>query len=579
MPTESEVAEAQRSLIQDAVQLGDLDKNIEALATDCDQQVHLVMEETGPDITRLRALIKEHQDDIEAIEEQNETRIAAIKKRWKEITEALQTKRKRIQVSFDIQLSLLAPVRKLPSELLFNIFEHFVRDGGSPWTLALVSVAWRKVMFSICSLWSTIDVGIDTKSLKRVEAHLRRSGTHSLLDLRLSFHPHKKHRTPTKKQVLKACKLIGGSDMLARWGSVTLIRPPYMLVQQELEPFFAHPLPNLHSLSVEPQNSDVLLNILLKMIDTSAKAFRILSVNEQSLSDLRAYPNTLKHVEVFRCRDNGRDQFWNQPVFKCLSFMRSLKEIELPGSIVPEYETPVWMRSVQNATFYRLDIKLFDFQMEHQKEYLLNLRQLTLSHCFSPHYRDLRIKTPNLRVLKVVEDFAVTPCFDTPILDDLCLISHRRTWTRVSEEREYGDLKGLLDLSFGAPKTRHLQLENMAPVAGIIIFLKKMPELERLTILEAPAATLSYGLFAALKEVVEDVLRADGPSQSKMALCPTLQSLTIKAQPPGLFTSERQAQLSKWVTEVVNVRRNSGETFEGVVVFGNESIFVDEAQS
>lgn len=572
MPTESEAAEAKRLLIQHAVQLGDLDKNIEALATDCDEQVHSVMEETGPDITRLRALVKEHQAAIEAIEEQNETRIAAIKKRWKEKTEALQTKRKRIQVSSDIQHSLLAPVRKLPLELLVNVFEDFVRDGGSPWTLAVVSVAWRKAMFSICSLWSTINVGIDTtsaksatSSLKRLEAHLLRSGTHSLLDLRLSFRS--EHKSPTKKQVLKACKIIGGSDMLARWRSVTLIQPPSKLFQQELEPFFAHPLPNLHSLSVETEQSNGLLNILLEMIDTSAKAFRILLVNERTLSDLRAYSNTLKHVEVFRCRDDGRDH-WHRPDFEFLSFMRSLKEIELPGSIVEQFRTQEWMRSVQKATFFRLDIKLFDFQMEYQKEYLLNLCQLTLSRCSSTSSRDLRIKTPNLRVLKVVEDLAITCCFDTPILDDLCLISHRRIWINVSENREYGVLKGLYGNSFGAPKTRHLQLDTIAPVEEIIEFLKKKPELERLTILENPTVALSYDLFAALKEVVEDVIHADGPSQSKMAVCPTLQNLTIKVQPPSQFrSSEHQAHLSKWVTEVVTVRRNSGETFEGVVVF------------
>jgi hypothetical protein len=246
MPTESQAAEAQRLLTQHAVQLEDVDKKIEALAVDRDQQVQSVVDDTRPEVQRLRALVKEHQAALAAIEEQKKTRIVAINKQWKEKTGALQTKRKRIQVSSDVQHSLLASVRKLPSELLVNVFEHFVREGGSPWKLALVSVAWSKVVFSTCSLWSTIHVDVDTtstrtanSSLKRLEAHLRRAGTRSLLDLRLSFRT--ESRRPTTKQIVRACELIGGRDMLARWRSLTLIQPPIVLSQGQLEPLFAHP--------------------------------------------------------------------------------------------------------------------------------------------------------------------------------------------------------------------------------------------------------------------------------------------------------------------------------------------------
>jgi hypothetical protein len=139
MPTESQAAEAQQLLTQHAVQLEDIDKEIEALAVDRDQQVQSVMEETGPEIRRLRAL-EQHQAALAAIGEQKKTRIATINKQWKRKSGALLTKRKRIQVSSDEQHSLLASVRKLPSELLVNVFEHFVREGGSPWTLPLVSL-------------------------------------------------------------------------------------------------------------------------------------------------------------------------------------------------------------------------------------------------------------------------------------------------------------------------------------------------------------------------------------------------------------------------------------------------------
>jgi len=573
MPTESQAAEAQRLLAQHAVRLEDVDKKIEALVVNRDQQFQLVVEETGAEIKKLRALIKEHQVALAAIEEQKKARIAAINRQWKADTGALQTKRNRIQVSSDVQHSLLASIRKMPSELLVNIFEHFVREGGSPWTLALVSVAWSKVVFSTCSFWSTIHVKIDTKSartanssLTRLKAHLRRAGTRSLLDLHLCFFTIESRR-PVTQQILKACELIGGRDMLARWRSVTLVQPPLTLTQEQLEPIFAHPLPNLHSLTVQLRCRGSLLDIVLKLIDTSAKAFRILSVDQRVKMDLRAYPNILKRVEVLRYTNNKEEYLGRPALFGSLSLMRALQVVKLPGSVVAHHQTQDWMRSVKKATFFGLDMgstSLFD----PQREYLLNLRRLSLVRCSPPSYQPSRIKTPNLRVLKVVGDLAVTSCFDIPILDDLSLISHIRTWTRHSGKREEEVLRAICWIPSKIPRSRHLQLQTIASPARTVEFLKEMPELERLTIQEHPIVGLSYDLFAALKEVVEDVVHADGSSQRKMAVCPALQNLTIKAP------SASWPHLSEWVTEVVAVRQSLGEPFEGVV-----SGPVDETQN
>src|SRR5258706_5996153 len=569
MPTESQAVEAQRLLAQHAVQMEDVDKEIKGLVVERDQQVQSVVEENEEQIKRLRTLVKEHRAALAAIEEQKNTRISAIKTQWKEKTGALHTKRNRIQELADEQHSLFAPVRRLPSEILVYIFEYFVREDGVPWTLALVSVVWSKVVFSTCSLWSKVHVGAEhmctrtvNSSLRRLEAHLRRAGTRSLLDLRLVFNSKSGDITPTMNQFLKACKLIGGKDMLARWRSVTLIHTPSELTQEALEPLFAHPLPNLYSLSIEsiPQ-SDILLTILLKMIDTSAKAFRILSVDQGIPIDLRGYPNTLKRVEVLWYRG---EYGYHPALIRSLSLLQALEEVELPGCIVELRQTQDWMRSVKTATFFRLEIhstSLFD----PQKEYLLNLRQLSLIDCPPFSCRHPWVKTPNLRVLKVVGDLSVASSFDTPILDDLCLISRTPTRTRQSRKRENVTLKGLYNNSFEAPKIRHLRLETMAPTAEIIELLKKLPGLERLTIQECPSTMLSYHLFAALKEVVEDLVHADGPSQTKMAMCPTLQNLTIKDRCPSRPRPRLRPHLWEWVTEVVTVRRNLGERFEGVV--------------
>ena len=84
-----------------------------------------------------------------------------------------------------------------------------------------------------------------------------------------------------------------------------------------------------------------------------------------------------------------------------------------------------------------------------------------------------------------------------------------------------------------APPARAI---TMASPANIIGFLKKMPELERLTIQEHSFLPFSKDLFAALKEV-EDIVPAGGTSQRKMVVCPTLvwpylfSSYTCKSLP------------------------------------------------
>lgn len=562
MPTESQAAEARRVLTEHAVQLEDIDKKIEALGVNRDQQVQLIVDETGPEIKRLRALLKEHQEALLVVKEQKRTHIEAVDKQWKEKTRALQTKRIRIQTSSNVQHSLLAPVRKIPSELLASIFEHFVREGGSPWTLALVCVAWNKVVFSTRTSWSTIHVEIDLNSIrtatlsrKRLEAHLRRAGTRTLLDVRVFFKSESKRTSTT--QILKSCELIGGRDMLARWRSVTLVQPPSKLTPEQLA-LFAHPLPNLHSLSIEWEFSSNLLDILLKMIDASAKVFRSLSICQWTETDFGAYPNILKRVEVLRGTHNERQYAHKPALSESLSSMRALKEVELPGVIVKHSLNLDWMRSVEKATFTRLDLgstNIFD----PQKEYHHNLCQLSLIHCSPSYPQQLQIKAPNLRFFKVVGDLEVASCFDTPVLDDLVLISGVRAWTRDSEKREEEVLKGLRDNPSLILKIRHLQLETMASPARTIEFLKKLSVLERLTVQEHPTRTLS-DLFAALKET-EDAVHADGSSsQRKMVVCPTLHNLTVKAQ------SKSCPHISAWITEVVTVRRNVGETFEGVAL-------------
>ena len=49
--------------------------------------------------------------------------------------------------------SLIAPIRKLPAELLGYIFQHHIDLDNSPWVLTLVSRSWRHTAMTTPSLW------------------------------------------------------------------------------------------------------------------------------------------------------------------------------------------------------------------------------------------------------------------------------------------------------------------------------------------------------------------------------------------------------------------------------------------
>lgn len=55
----------------------------------------------------------------------------------------------------------IAPIRRLPTELLTDIFVTFVESKGSPWTITRVSASWRTLVGRTPRLWSYISLDGD----------------------------------------------------------------------------------------------------------------------------------------------------------------------------------------------------------------------------------------------------------------------------------------------------------------------------------------------------------------------------------------------------------------------------------
>ncbi|KAK0220669.1 hypothetical protein IW262DRAFT_1386139 [Armillaria fumosa] len=91
-----------------------------------------------------------------------------------------------------------SPIRRLPLELLAEVFERTISTGDShqfastreaPWIIVHVSSTWRKLALSLPALWSSISVDAYRKhTVRMLRVALTRSGTAPLtLSLYLSF--------------------------------------------------------------------------------------------------------------------------------------------------------------------------------------------------------------------------------------------------------------------------------------------------------------------------------------------------------------------------------------------------------
>lgn len=149
--------------------------------------------------------------------------------RLRSLVISLQNRREEMRIRRDGYNSLLAPIRRLPNEVLNDIFllcrgENYLCGPGQSavWpplllTLGEVCVYWRKTIVSTPSLWSAISVDIDEEhegpSFGLLDLYLRRSGQSPLtISLRIGYTEQEK-----AEQVLQ--RLIQHSH---RWRYVTL---------------------------------------------------------------------------------------------------------------------------------------------------------------------------------------------------------------------------------------------------------------------------------------------------------------------------------------------------------------------
>jgi uncharacterized phage infection (PIP) family protein YhgE len=69
----------------------------------------------------------------------------------------LEEKRKKIQKEISLALAYISPLRRLPNDILREVFYH-VFDGkaSAAWALSAVCTSWRRLVLGMPNLWSKV---------------------------------------------------------------------------------------------------------------------------------------------------------------------------------------------------------------------------------------------------------------------------------------------------------------------------------------------------------------------------------------------------------------------------------------
>lgn len=160
--------------------------------------------------------------------------------------EALQKRRNELKALIDVHLMLLAPIRRIPPEVLEHIFilclphdrNPVMHGSEAPWLLTSICRDWRKLAIETTRLWNRIHINIpnvgDGPSAQRlnhncllmVKQWLARSGLHLPLSISLSSNVASRTSTSPPMAPLYGAAII---KYVNRWKDIELNFPPWFL--------------------------------------------------------------------------------------------------------------------------------------------------------------------------------------------------------------------------------------------------------------------------------------------------------------------------------------------------------------
>ena len=461
---------------------------------------------------RIRAgWIPDTSGDLEAISSQKIATSVNIAATVEDIDELkrhlsdLQQRLSSLQAHQQVLLTLEAPVRRLPVDLLEEIFIHFVPIWGeeyamesrkfsighlSPFTLASVCRRWRDAALSFPRIWSTIKLDVTRHgrhesssfgpSIEAIQLHLQRSTTHPL-------------------SVILRGWLKTDSDK-ARWKTLasTSLKWERLLVSNNMDsvpPGLQEGIPGVRSLVLPVLECAAPGNILQQwLMDRNMNGLQTISV---------PFPSAIDHTHLL-----------------LLSKLETLKSIEFIG--------PTWLSQRRNTQPSTTTLN------ELMEALPPSVDTVRFVNCSDTSYNGFQIRMPNIKALGLAfargENKKLLRAFDLSSLSALS-ISCPPSLGGTTASGDAGSAWKVVGIAFKGTvftKLRHLTLQglpfsfNHDPLRNLLVL--SSPRL----LLEVVPMLQSLDLTAAHPVNSSDIVNiAELLSPNRENLLPDLQRLRV----------------------------------------------------
>jgi len=442
---------------------------------------------------------------IRRLEEAEAKAIAAITEYYRIKREELTTKSKqrqeifdeaqeRVQRRLDRRRAIAAPLKKLPPEILSEIFIMHVEMGGSPWVPLKVSRWWMRVSTSTFRLWRTIHVVPRMRFCDSGAAHQQCSSKNQLqgamqragmvpVRLRLEF-----DSWEAEHDILPFV-----FESLGRFQSLELFRSPCLRGSKEESEFLdslRYGVPrNLRELALgNDWKTEPVVERLLRALDNSREGLKCCTVSSNRWLQLLG-----RHKKIFLNLWSLSFTGWvgssadDDLLQKLLSSVKHLESLSINVSLTPLVDVVTLVDNLQELDIRGTSLEpLYFLQMP-------RLKKLVLTNVRPKYPQAFIVSLPQLEVLQIKSGpWTSIRALHCPALHELVL------GTGIYEK---GPAKPQLTFIWTSdsrclnPRILHLQVG--AKDSALITTLRKMRAIEQLHLTLPVGSMLGDAFFDA----------------------------------------------------------------------------------
>ena len=551
------------------------------------QKIHEEEERIRPILDELHAQVVILQQQLAQHWNDHEARVGQSRQDTQTEILGIESKISALEQENNHAISLLAPIRRLPTEMLAEILTVAIKEYGcSASQLTHVCRSWRLVLLAMPRIWSKVKVGSRT-STEQVECLLGRTGRVTL-DVEIDTESDATTRILGPCQSFTALLILASTSM--RWRNLTIGSFPKEEKLLELDASgvpltFNGPLEGLESLRMtrpcemntalgnlidltrKVENSKLTTlelssaSALYRFAEGSSTLFRRLRVFKAALAEMKDPLDILPH---FQCLEDMYVHRLHLPLYSDtahLPLIRTLKRLFLKSTSIQ------WMN---NRTFPKL--VECTIVWPHFPETLLGQSGVDLPACTSFTYDDHLLQPLG--------------AFNLPLVG--VLVVRNEAWNRSRGGQQLGFILGPNISMEKVLKPRVLHLDTQCYDQHLITALMMVPQVEELILgLVRPDALGKKFLLAMLarkgrgnhhltsNDPGKSVGGNDGGPAWAASLCPNLTVLGLKYR--RWLREYENDELTPLFRRIVETRSKSSTPLQSFKIWPTKDITEQEA--